>query len=95
MILSNSEGALCNRINLCGLSNPAASASSSAAAKSSKKRSDYQARVDAALKSLKEAAAGSDNLLYPMREALSAYATLGEVSDTLRGVFGEYEPGAR
>ena len=51
-----------------------------------------QAAVDAALKSLEEAAKGSDNLLYPMREALAAYATLGEVSDVLRGVFGEYEP---
>ena len=51
-----------------------------------------QGAVDAALKSLEEAARGDDNLLYPMRDALAAYATLGEVSDTLRGVFGEYEP---
>jgi methylmalonyl-CoA mutase N-terminal domain/subunit len=51
-----------------------------------------QAAVDAALKSVSEAAKGSDNLLYPMREALAAYATLGEVSDALREVFGEYEP---
>ncbi|CAN5675789.1 methylmalonyl-CoA mutase family protein [soil metagenome] len=50
------------------------------------------ARVDTALKDLGEAARGADNLLYPMREALAAYATLGEVSDTLREVFGEYEP---
>ena len=48
--------------------------------------------VDAALKSLREAAQGKDNLLYPMREALAAYATLGEVSDVLRDVFGVYEP---
>jgi methylmalonyl-CoA mutase N-terminal domain/subunit len=51
-----------------------------------------QGEVDAALKSLEEAARGTDNLLHPMREALAAYATLGEVSDVLRGVFGEYEP---
>ena len=51
-----------------------------------------QAAVDAALKSVSEAAKGNDNLLYPMREALAAYATLGEVSDALRDVFGEYEP---
>jgi methylmalonyl-CoA mutase, N-terminal domain len=51
-----------------------------------------QAAVDAALKSLDEAARGTDNLLYPMREALAAYATLGEVSDVLREIFGEYEP---
>ncbi len=50
-----------------------------------------QAAVDAALKSLEEAARGTDNVLYPMREALAAYATLGEVSDVLRGVFGEHE----
>ena len=51
-----------------------------------------QAAVDSALRSLEGAAKGTDNLLYPMREALAAYATLGEVSDVLRGVFGEYEP---
>jgi methylmalonyl-CoA mutase N-terminal domain/subunit len=51
-----------------------------------------QGNVDRALKELEEAARGSDNLLYPMKEALAAYATLGEVSDVLRGVFGEYEP---
>jgi methylmalonyl-CoA mutase N-terminal domain/subunit len=53
-----------------------------------------QAAVDAALKQLSEAAKGNDNLLYPMREALAAYATLGEVSDVLREEFGEYEPQA-
>ncbi|MFN2586795.1 MAG: methylmalonyl-CoA mutase [Actinomycetota bacterium] len=52
------------------------------------------AAVDAALKALGEAARGHDNLLYPMRDALAAYATLGEVSDVLREVFGEYEPKA-
>jgi methylmalonyl-CoA mutase N-terminal domain/subunit len=51
-----------------------------------------QGAVDAALKSLEEAARGDDNLLYPMKEALRFYATLGEVSDVLRGVFGVYEP---
>ena len=51
-----------------------------------------QAAVDAALKALEETARGDGNLLYPMRDALAAYATLGEVSDVLRGVFGEYEP---
>jgi methylmalonyl-CoA mutase N-terminal domain/subunit len=53
-----------------------------------------QAAVDAALKQLSEAAKGDDNLLYPMRDALAAYATLGEVSDVLRDEFGEYEPTA-
>jgi methylmalonyl-CoA mutase, N-terminal domain len=50
------------------------------------------AAVDKALADLKRAAEGSANLLYPMKEALAELATLGEVSDTLRGVFGEYRP---
>ena len=37
-------------------------------------------------------AAGSGNLLYPIREALSVSATLGEICDVLRGVFGVYQP---
>jgi methylmalonyl-CoA mutase N-terminal domain/subunit len=52
-----------------------------------------QAAVDAALKAVEETARGPDNLLPSMREALAARATLGEVSDALREVFGEYEPG--
>jgi methylmalonyl-CoA mutase N-terminal domain/subunit len=48
--------------------------------------------VERALTDLKRAAEGSENLLYPMKEALANLATLGEVSDTLRGVFGEYRP---
>jgi len=56
------------------------------------RRDRDQEAVDTALKALEEAARGADNLLNPMREALAAYATLGEVSDVLRGVFGEYEP---
>jgi methylmalonyl-CoA mutase N-terminal domain/subunit len=51
-----------------------------------------QGAVDRALKELEEAARGNENLLYPMKEALAGYATLGEVADVLRGVFGEYEP---
>ena len=56
------------------------------------RRERDQASVDAAMKELETVARGSGNLLYPMREALAAYATLGEVSDVLRAVFGEYEP---
>jgi methylmalonyl-CoA mutase N-terminal domain/subunit len=51
-----------------------------------------QASVDAALRDVRAAAEGSANLLPPMREALRARATLGEVSDVLRDVFGEYRP---
>ena len=48
--------------------------------------------VDATLESVRAAARGTDNLLYPMKEALRAGATLGEVSDALRDVFGMYQP---
>ncbi|MEX0984591.1 MAG: methylmalonyl-CoA mutase family protein [Actinomycetota bacterium] len=52
-----------------------------------------QAAVDAALHTVEETARGSANLLPPMKVALAARATLGEVSDVLRGVFGEHHPG--
>ena len=50
------------------------------------------AGVEAALRAVRETAAGDGNLLYPMRDALGARATLGEVSDALREVFGTYTP---
>jgi methylmalonyl-CoA mutase N-terminal domain/subunit len=56
------------------------------------KDSRESAAVEKALADLKEAAEGTDNLLYPMKEALGNLATLGEVSDTLREVFGQYRP---
>ncbi len=52
-----------------------------------------QAAVDAALSDIEAAARGTQNLLVPMKEALGSMATLGEVSDVLRGVFGEFRPG--
>jgi methylmalonyl-CoA mutase N-terminal domain/subunit len=48
--------------------------------------------VTNALKAVEDAAQGTDNLLPPMKEALRLRATLGEVSNTLRTVFGEYQP---
>ncbi len=53
-----------------------------------------QAGVDAALADVEAAARGTQNLLVPMKVALSRMATLGEVSDVLRGVFGEFHPTA-
>jgi methylmalonyl-CoA mutase N-terminal domain/subunit len=38
-------------------------------------------------------ARGEGNLLVPMKAALAAMATLGEVADVLRGEFGVYQPG--
>ncbi len=52
-----------------------------------------QAAVDNSLRDLEAAARGTQNLLVPMREALRRMATLGEVSDVLRGVFGVHQPG--
>jgi methylmalonyl-CoA mutase N-terminal domain/subunit len=51
-----------------------------------------QGAVDRALDALRKAAEGTDNVLYPMKEALAARATVGEVCNTLRGVWGVYEP---
>ena len=51
-----------------------------------------QAAVDAALTAVKDAARGTDNVLYPLRDALRVRATVGEVSDALREVWGLYTP---
>ncbi|MEU7661696.1 acyl-CoA mutase large subunit family protein [Streptomyces lincolnensis] len=51
-----------------------------------------QAAVDSALGALRKAAEGEDNVLYPMKDALRARATVGEVCNALRGVWGTYVP---
>ncbi|MDX3091194.1 methylmalonyl-CoA mutase family protein, partial [Streptomyces sp. ME02-6978a] len=51
-----------------------------------------QGRVNNALLTMRKAAEGEDNVLYPMKEALAAGATIGEVCDTLREVWGTYRP---
>ncbi|MDR7280743.1 acyl-CoA mutase large subunit family protein [Catenuloplanes atrovinosus] len=48
--------------------------------------------VTRALSTLRDAAAGTENVLYPMREALRARATVGEVCHALRDVWGTYRP---
>jgi methylmalonyl-CoA mutase, N-terminal domain len=55
-----------------------------------KSRRDNDA-VRAALDDLATAARGSANVLYPMKTALAALATLGEVADVLRDEFGVYQ----
>ena len=50
------------------------------------------AQVSARLAEVSETARGTGNLLPPMKEALRVGATLGEVSDALREVFGTYQP---
>jgi methylmalonyl-CoA mutase N-terminal domain/subunit len=48
--------------------------------------------VERLLAVIRETAKGDGNLLYPMRDALKALATVGEVSDALRDVWGLFEP---
>lgn len=48
--------------------------------------------VDRSLTALRKAAEGSDNVLYPMKEALAAKATVGEVCNALREIWGTYTP---
>jgi methylmalonyl-CoA mutase N-terminal domain/subunit len=51
-----------------------------------------QSAVDRHLAELRTAAQGDGNVLYPMKSALRARATVGEVSDALREVWGTYTP---
>ena len=48
--------------------------------------------VDRGLTALRKAAEGSDNVLYPLAGALRARATVGEVCDAMREVWGTYRP---
>jgi len=48
--------------------------------------------VTRCLDRLEEEARGKGNLLPPLKEALAAYATIGECCDRLRRVFGEHHP---
>jgi methylmalonyl-CoA mutase N-terminal domain/subunit len=50
------------------------------------------AEVRRRLDEVRRVAAGEQNLLYPLREALRELATVGEVSDALRDVWGVYQP---
>jgi methylmalonyl-CoA mutase N-terminal domain/subunit len=47
--------------------------------------------VQQVLAELKAAAQGTDNLMPPIFKAVKTLATLGEICDTLRSVWGEYE----
>jgi methylmalonyl-CoA mutase, N-terminal domain len=49
-----------------------------------------QTACDAILQTLAEKARGTDNIMPTVIEAVENYCTLGEIADTLRGVFGEY-----
>jgi methylmalonyl-CoA mutase N-terminal domain/subunit len=47
--------------------------------------------VDRTLSALRRAAASDDNLMPPLLDAVRSYATLGEICDVFREVFGTYE----
>jgi methylmalonyl-CoA mutase N-terminal domain/subunit len=49
------------------------------------------AAVKAALAKLEAAAKGTDNLIPLILEAVKVYATLGEIADVFRGVFGKHQ----
>jgi methylmalonyl-CoA mutase, N-terminal domain len=53
------------------------------------------AAVTEALDRLRETAAGTGNVLYPLREALRLRATVGETCHALRDVWGRYQPAER
>jgi methylmalonyl-CoA mutase N-terminal domain/subunit len=55
------------------------------------KQSRDNDRVQRALAALKDVAAGSGNTMAPLLECVRAYATVGEMCDALREVWGEYE----
>ncbi|UPT76100.1 MAG: methylmalonyl-CoA mutase family protein [Elusimicrobiota bacterium] len=54
------------------------------------KRDRDDAKTQAALRRVREAAKGTENLMPPIMEAVEAYATVGEVTQALKEVFGEY-----
>jgi methylmalonyl-CoA mutase N-terminal domain/subunit len=47
--------------------------------------------VQRSLQRLRDAAHGDENLMYPILDAVKAYATLGEICQVFREVFGEYQ----
>jgi len=46
--------------------------------------------VEASLNALEDAARSTDNLMPRILDACAARVTVGEISDRMRGVFGEY-----
>jgi len=55
------------------------------------RRSRDNALVERTLAALRGAAAGDANLMPPLLDCVRAYATIGEMCDVLREVFGVYQ----
>ncbi|RLC83138.1 MAG: methylmalonyl-CoA mutase [Chloroflexi bacterium] len=70
--------------------NPAVQEQQRARLETLRKKRDNQ-RVQKLLRDLEEASRGQDNLMPLFIECVEAYATLGEICDVLRKVFGEYK----
>jgi methylmalonyl-CoA mutase N-terminal domain/subunit len=51
-----------------------------------------EALVDAALLRLEEVSRDGENLMYPIVDAVKAYASVGEICGVMRRVFGDYQP---
>ncbi|MFQ6050771.1 MAG: methylmalonyl-CoA mutase [Candidatus Hydrothermarchaeota archaeon] len=49
-------------------------------------------KVEEALEKLRETAKKEENVMPPIIEAVRSYATIGEICDVLREVYGEYQP---
>ncbi|MGH2531905.1 MAG: acyl-CoA mutase large subunit family protein [Thermomicrobiales bacterium] len=69
-----------------------------AVARQARRVAEYKAdqdrtAVDAALARVRATAEGAENLLPVMKDALTTGATLGQICDALRSVFGEHRPG--
>jgi methylmalonyl-CoA mutase, N-terminal domain len=56
-----------------------------------RKKRDQKA-VDAALGRLDEVSRNGENLMYPIVDAVKAYASVGEICGVMRKVFGDYQP---
>lgn len=69
--------------------NPETEACQVASLQSVRKTRDNEA-VTAALAAVRDAAVSGANLFPPVLQAVSAYASLGEICDVMRDVFGEY-----
>ena len=55
------------------------------------RRSRDNDRVRRTLEALRETARGDGNTMYPLLDCVRAYATIGEMCDALREVWGEWE----
>ncbi len=55
------------------------------------RRTRDNGKVRRALDTLKDTARGTGNTMYPLMDCVRAYATVGEMCDALREVWGEYE----